>query len=76
MNCFLCDLAGKREPALGVCVDCGKAVCREHLVVQELPVYRRVAAGMGFRVEVLPKKRSRILCQECAELAALRKERE
>lgn len=65
MNCFVCGLAGRQEPALGVCVECGKAVCREHLIVQELPVYRRVAAGMGFRVEALPVRRKRMLCQEC-----------
>lgn len=69
MNCYQCDAEGQERAAVGVCQECGRAVCRQHLVVQRLPIYRRVAAGMGFRVDVLPEKRSRILCKECAEVA-------
>ena len=68
MNCFTCDMEGKAEPAIGVCHVCGRAVCRKHLVIKHLPIRRKVASGMGFRVEVLPGKQSRILCLECAEV--------
>ena len=70
MNCFFCDQAAKGEPAVGICIRCGKAVCRQHLVVQKLPVNRKFPAGTGFRIEVLSITQSRVLCLECAEVAA------
>ena len=67
MNCYQCDEEGQERAAVGVCQQCGRAVCRRHSILQHLPVHRKVAAGMGFRVEVLPAKQARIVCQECGE---------
>jgi hypothetical protein len=71
MNCFECDVSGRQEAAVGVCQACGRAVCREHSIVVELPVYRKVASGMGFRIDLLPGKRTHLLCRKCAETADL-----
>ena len=34
MLCLDCNLVQMQEPAVGICVDCGAGVCRDHAVVR------------------------------------------
>jgi hypothetical protein len=31
MNCYVCDLAGRPEPAVAICGNCSVGLCRRHL---------------------------------------------
>ena len=65
MNCYVCNKLGKAEPAVAICIVCGMALCPEHLVREELPVWADVNAGMGTTRHKLPETLPRILCAEC-----------
>ncbi|MFZ3474247.1 DUF2180 family protein [Streptomyces sp. 4.24] len=41
MHCLDCHMAGTVSPAVGVCRDCGAAVCANHARVTEREVRRR-----------------------------------
>ncbi|MER6254959.1 DUF2180 family protein [Streptomyces sp. NPDC001584] len=41
MHCLDCRMAGKTSPAIGVCRDCGAAVCANHARVTEREIRRR-----------------------------------
>ena len=63
MNCLDCHGAGRQVASVGVCAQCGAAVCAEHAVVsaQSLsctkPVYCTVTTEPSVR---------RLLCRPCA----------
>jgi len=68
MICYQCVERDRKEtPALGVCTRCGRGVCRDHLVWEQPSGYRKVAAGMGFRVVPDQGGAARIVCSYCAE---------
>jgi hypothetical protein len=37
MACFFCDREGIQQPAIGLCLHCGRAVCRRHLRLRRIP---------------------------------------
>ena len=39
MKCYICAEQGKHSDAVGVCIVCGMAVCREHMIREETPVW-------------------------------------
>jgi hypothetical protein len=65
MNCLDCGATG----VVGVCTDCGAAVCRDHVVVAEVHLTR--IAPINRPVSVVPAAR-RLRCTTCnaAYLAA------
>jgi len=65
MNCYVCNKQGKDTPAVAICIVCGMALCREHLVREELPVWQDVQMGLGSTRTKLPETLPRILCAEC-----------
>lgn len=66
MICYVCDGQGKKADAVAVCIVCGMAVCREHVVREELAVWQQVHTGMGQMRQELPVRLPRILCPACA----------
>jgi hypothetical protein len=66
MICYVCDQQGKRTEAVGICIVCGMAVCREHVVREELPLWERVHTGLAEQRRELPERLPRFLCPECA----------
>jgi len=66
VNCYDCALTGKDRSALGVCVLCGAAVCREHGVMQALPQYRQTGGGIGGPLVRAPHDQRRLVCRHCA----------
>jgi len=65
MKCYQCAKMGKNTDAVGICIVCGMAVCREHLRREEIPVLK------GDYIVRLQSKdvehRLRILCIPCHE---------
>ena len=39
MKCYICAQQGKKTDAVGVCIVCGMAVCREHMIREETPIW-------------------------------------
>ncbi|MEU9247682.1 DUF2180 family protein [Streptomyces sp. NPDC048385] len=64
MNCLDCYSAARQTPAIGVCQQCGAAVCSQHAELTEQfltctkPVYRTVAVDKPVR---------RLLCRACTK---------
>jgi hypothetical protein len=65
MNCYVCDKQGRATPAVAICIVCGMALCGEHLIREELPVYATVETGMTAVKHKLPESLPRMLCAEC-----------
>jgi hypothetical protein len=65
MNCYVCNRQGKDTPAVAICIVCGMALCPDHVVREELPVWQEVHAGMGTTRRKLPETLPRIVCAEC-----------
>ncbi|MBM3500652.1 MAG: DUF2180 family protein [Armatimonadetes bacterium] len=65
MNCYVCHQKGDTTPAVAICVLCGMALCSDHLIREELPVWKDVHAGMGASRRKLPEAMPRIVCAAC-----------
>ncbi len=65
MRCYLCNELGKDTPAVAICIVCGMGLCPEHVIREELPVWKEVEAGMGTVRHKLPDTLPRILCAPC-----------
>lgn len=65
MVCYVCSKLGKETPAVAICILCGMALCPEHLIREELPVFEDVSAGMATVRHRLPETLPRILCEDC-----------
>ena len=65
MVCYVCAQKGVRTEAVAICILCGMALCQEHLVREELPVWEKVATGMSLTKRQLPETLPRFLCQPC-----------
>jgi hypothetical protein len=63
--CYICDQAGTRTDAVAVCIVCGMALCKDHLIREELPVWERLHTGLGEPRRVLPERLPRFLCRDC-----------
>jgi hypothetical protein len=65
MICYVCAQAGGKKEAVAICILCGMALCQEHLVREELPVWEKVQIGVGETRRRLPDTLPRFLCQPC-----------
>ena len=63
--CYVCEAGGKRSEAVAICILCGMALCKDHLVREELPVWEKVQIGVGETRRELPDTLPRFLCQAC-----------
>jgi len=51
--------------AEAICIVCGMALCPEHAIREEVPVYETVETGMTATRHKLPAALPRIVCPEC-----------
>jgi hypothetical protein len=65
MICYVCDGLGRKAEAVAICIVCGMALCKEHCVREELPVWEKLHTGLGDTRRELPEKLPRFLCPEC-----------
>ena len=65
MICYVCAQSGSQSQAVAICIVCGMALCTEHLVREELPVWEKLHTGLATTRQELPEKLPRFLCQEC-----------
>lgn len=63
MNCYECH--PRAEPAVAVCSRCGKGLCHEHTIKQELSVLVHVPSGMAHQTRNSGRSEPRMLCGEC-----------
>ena len=73
MVCYVCAQSGTRTEAVAICIVCGMALCQEHLVREELPVWEKLHMGAGATRIQLPETLPRFLCEACH--SALRQKR-
>jgi len=65
MNCYVCHDQGRQSVAVAICIVCGMALCREHVVREELPLFETVETGMTASRHRLPASLPRIVCPAC-----------
>jgi hypothetical protein len=65
MACYVCNKQSRETPAVAICTVCGMALCAEHAIREELPVYETVETGMTATRHKLPSGVPRIVCPEC-----------
>jgi len=65
MKCYDCGVSGQTEEAVGICLICGRGVCRDHSILQHLPQTCRTSTGPGTQVVRCPTDRLRLVCREC-----------
>ena len=65
MLCYDCVLQDRETPAIGICIRCGKGLCREHVHRHQVRPLRSVAAGMGKRAVPSAHAVVRFLCADC-----------
>jgi hypothetical protein len=64
MNCYDCQASP--APAVAVCHLCGKGICREHCVRQQLRVIALTPGGMAHVERPTGRCLPRFVCRECA----------
>ena len=65
MICYVCAQSGVKTEAVAICILCGMPLCRDHLVREELPVWRKLHTGLGEARRELPEKLPKFLCPDC-----------
>jgi hypothetical protein len=65
VTCYVCNQQGRETSAVAICIVCGMALCPEHLIREELPVFERISMGMGMQSIKMPETLPRIVCAEC-----------
>jgi hypothetical protein len=63
VNCIDCDIADRRQPAVGTCHHCGSGVCSDHAVLISYRLLR--TEPIGRKVPVDPPARQ-LRCLTCA----------
>lgn len=66
MKCYECAKMGKDTDAVGICIICGRGVCKEHLKREETPVWDEDAYTVKIKGEDIEHLK-RILCIPCHE---------
>lgn len=69
MNCFDCAALGAEVPAVGVCVDCGAAVCARHAQVTARWLTRTEVINRVVTVEPPTRTLRCALCQAAHDAA-------
>ena len=62
MQCYVCEQSGVESEAIAICIVCGMAVCRKHLVRSDVEMWE---GGYPFPRPTAKKTIPRVLCQEC-----------
>ncbi len=62
MKCYECAIVGKDTDAVGICIVCGRGVCKDHLIHEETPVWEG-----DYPIELKPDLEhiKRIVCLPC-----------
>ena len=64
MKCYICKEQGKDTDAVAICIVCGMGVCIEHLVREEVPLWK---GDYPLPARKMKKTVPRILCVICHE---------
>jgi hypothetical protein len=64
MLCYECAEKGQKTEAIAICIVCGMAVCKDHLIRADVDMWE---GGYPFPPQKLKKKLPRILCKDCYE---------
>lgn len=75
MKCYICDQEGKATEAIAICIVCGIAVCRKHLIREQIPVTATYKWGLGEEKVTLPMSLPRILCEWCYQALVVQKKK-
>jgi hypothetical protein len=62
VQCYVCSQTGSKSEAIAICIVCGMAVCKEHLIRADVDMWE---GGYPFPPHKLKKKLPRVLCKEC-----------
>jgi hypothetical protein len=62
MECYVCKHNKVDTQAIAVCIVCGMAVCKDHLVRADIDMWE---GGYPIPPSKLKKKLPRVLCKEC-----------
>ncbi|MDK2892853.1 DUF2180 family protein [Methanohalophilus sp.] len=72
MKCHECEKEGKHSDTVGICIICGRGVCNDHLVREQVPVwegeYQIRLKCMGDECELKDMQPLlKIVCKPCHE---------
>jgi len=62
MQCYVCNSNKVETEAIAICIVCGMAVCKDHLVRADIDMWE---GGYPLPPSKLKKKLPRVLCKEC-----------
>jgi hypothetical protein len=62
MKCYTCVLEGGDHEAVAVCIVCGKGLCMEHAIHEDIELWE---GNYPFSSKRIKTKLPRILCEEC-----------
>ena len=63
MKCLVCAQLGDETEAVAICIVCGMALCKNHLVREDVDMWE---GGYPFPPQKLKKQLPRVLCPECS----------
>lgn len=64
MKCYVCAHLGDETEAVAICIVCGMALCKEHVIREDVDMWE---GGYPLPPQKLKKKLPRVLCPECSE---------
>jgi hypothetical protein len=64
IKCYMCALEGKDTDALAICIVCGMGICKDHLIREELEIWK---GDYPFPSKRFEKTLPRFLCEWCYE---------
>ncbi len=70
MKCYECAKEGKETDAVGICIVCGRGVCKDHLVREKLPLWegeydvRLKCMGASCKIKDM-QEMLKIVCTPC-----------
>ena len=62
MQCYVCAQSDVATQAIAICIVCGMAVCKKHLIRDDIDMWE---GGYPFPPSKSKKKLPRVLCGEC-----------
>lgn len=64
MKCYVCAHNGGETDAVAICIVCGMALCKDHLIREDIDMWE---GGYPLPPHKLKKKLPRVLCRECSD---------
>lgn len=73
MKCYDCAKLGKDTEAVTICIVCGKGICMEHSLRENLPLVDIVDWGFGKEEHRYPIDIPKFLCADCKSAIDIRR---